>query len=199
MAVVGLFARPPRVGKVKTRLIPALGAETATRVYRYCLEHALDVTRAAAIDYRIFLSETGDDPAFSGEVCLLQHGEDLGERMFNALRELLTAQPDGAMIIGSDCLDLEARHLHEATSALLDHELVLLPAIDGGYALIGCLRIDARLFHGVRWSTEHTCDDTLVNARKLGWRVRLLDMVRDIDRPEDLTHYPGLVALTTQN
>ena len=111
------------------------------------------------------------------------------------MRELIASGGDGALLIGTDCLDLTSMHLQAAARALADHELVLLPALDGGYALIGCREIDPALFDGLKWSTERVYAQTLANARRLNFRVKTLEPVRDIDRLEDLEHYPELIAL----
>lgn len=199
MISVGIFARPPLPGTVKTRLIPDIGAHKATAVYRYCLEYTLAEVRQSGLDYQLFLSAASDDPLFQGEAYSLQKGEDLGERMYHALQELLGRDSNGAVIIGTDCLDLSSMHLHDAARALTNHELVVLPAIDGGYALIGCTRIDLSLFNGVRWSSEQVYRQTLDNAKGLGYRVNSLESVRDIDTLQDLEHYPELLALITSN
>jgi rSAM/selenodomain-associated transferase 1 len=195
MIAVGIFAKPPRPGYVKTRLIPDLGAAKAASVYRYCLEYTLEVTRQSGLDYRLYLSDISDDALFQDQEHALQKGHDLGSRMFNALQELLAIGTDGAIIIGSDCLDLTAKHLHQAAQALADHELVLLPALDGGYALLGCTRIHPALFRDVRWSSDAVLKQSVANARRLDYRVRLFDPVRDIDTLQDLEKYPELLAL----
>lgn len=199
MISVGVFAKPPLPGLVKTRLIPDIGAAAAARVYRYCLEHTLGVVRQSGLDYQLFLSEACTEPLFEDEQYLLQKGEDLGARMLNALQSLLRHSPDGAMIIGSDCLDMRSEHLQRAAASLANHELVLLPAIDGGYALIGCREIDPELFRNLRWSTDQVYQQTVDNARRLNYRVDRLDSVRDIDRLQDLEHYPELLALITSS
>jgi rSAM/selenodomain-associated transferase 1 len=195
MITVGIFARPPRPGTVKTRLIPDIGANKAARVYQYCLEHCIEVARQSGLDYRLYLSDTCDDELFQNEEHSLQKGDDLGARMFNALREMLADNPDGAIVIGSDCLDMSPRHLRQAAQALADHELVLLPAFDGGYALIGCTSAHPELFKAVSWSSSAVLQQTIDNARKLDYRVSLLETVRDIDTLQDLEHYPELLAL----
>jgi hypothetical protein len=199
LITVGIFARPPLPGTVKTRLIPDIGAHQAAAVYRYCLEYTLTVVRQSGLDYQLFLSTDSDDSLFQGEAYRLQKGADLGERMYHGLQELLERGADGAFIIGTDCLDLSSLHLQNAARALADHELVILPAIDGGYALIGGTAIDSSLFNGVRWSSDQVYRQTLANAKKLKYRVSSLESVRDIDTLQDLEHYPELLALITSS
>ncbi len=195
MISLGIFAKPPYPGAVKTRLIPDIGASKAARVYRYCLEYTLEVARQSGLDYQLYLSDVCDDALFQDEEHSVQKGSDLGTRMFNALKDLLETGTDGALIIGSDSLDITAWHLHQAAQALSDHELVFLPALDGGYALIGCTQINPELFREVRWSSDEVLEQTVSNARNLGYRVDLLETVRDIDTLQDLEHYPELLAL----
>jgi rSAM/selenodomain-associated transferase 1 len=195
MIAVGIFAKPPYPGSVKTRLIPDIGAAKAASVYRYCLEYTLQVVRASGLEYQLFLSEACDDVLFQQEEHRLQKGDDLGQRMYHAFQELLDTASDGALIIGTDCLDLTPMHLQDAARSLADHELVLIPALDGGYALIGCTTIEPGLFRDLRWSTDKVYHQTVTNAQRLNYRVASLETLRDIDTLQDLEHYPELLAL----
>jgi rSAM/selenodomain-associated transferase 1 len=199
MISVGIFAKPPLPGKVKTRLIPDIGATGAARVYRYCLEYTLAVVKQSGLDYQLFITEANDDPLFQQEDYRLQKGEDLGARMFHAFQELLSRGSHGALIIGTDCLDITSMHLQEAACSLADHELVLIPAFDGGYTLIGCTAIDPSLFDKMRWSTDQVYQQTMMNAQRLNYRTRSLEPIRDIDSLQDLEHYPELLALITSS
>jgi len=195
MISVGIFAKPPYPGMVKTRLIPDIGANKAASVYRYCLEYTLAVALQSGLDYQVYLSEVCNDALFQDEEHSVQKGSDLGARMLNALKEMLSRSTDGAIIMGSDCLDITSGHLLQAAQALADHELVILPAFDGGFALIGCTTIDPDLFSGIEWSSDQVLKKTVSNARKLNYRVRLLETVRDIDTLQDLEQYPELLGL----
>jgi len=199
MIPVGIFAKPPQPGLVKTRLIPEIGATQAARIYRYCLEYTLELARHSGLDYQLYLSEESDDRLFQHEQYSIQKGADLGARMLNALGDLVGNNPAGAIIIGTDCLDIHIGHLQAAAQALANHELVLLPAIDGGYALIGCSKLNSTLFDGVTWSSERVLEQTVANAEKLNYRISLLETVRDIDTLQDLELYPELLALITSN
>lgn len=199
MIPVGIFAKPPLPGLVKTRLIPEIGPNQAARIYRYCLEYTLELARHSGLDYQLYLSEESDDQLFQHEQYSIQKGAGLGARMLQALGDLVRGNPDGAIIIGSDCLDIQIGHLQAAAQALANHELVLLPAIDGGYALIGCSKPDPALFDGVTWSSERVLEQTVANAEKLNYRISLLETVRDIDTLQDLELYPELLALITSN
>ncbi len=198
MALLQIFAKPPEEGKVKTRLIPDLGKAKATAVYRYCLRYTLGLAQQSTLDYQLWLGEVSNNPFFADESCQLQQGDDLGQRMHHALSQGLL-KSDAVLLIGSDCLDLTHTHLTLATEALINHDLVLLPTFDGGFAMIGCTKIDPSLFTNVEWSSERVLAQTLNNARQLNYRVHLLETVRDIDTLSDLNHYSELRALVTQN
>jgi rSAM/selenodomain-associated transferase 1 len=195
MIKIGIFAKPPCPGLVKTRLIPDIGADKAARVYRYCLEYTLETVRQSGLEFHLYLSEVCDEELFQDEEYSVQKGRDLGARMFNAIRDLLVTSTDGAIIIGSDCLDITPGHLLQAARALADHELVILPALDGGYALIACTRADPELFRNISWSSDQVLEQTLAHAERLDYRVSLLETVRDIDTLQDLEQYPELLAL----
>lgn len=191
---LGVFAKPPEAHKVKTRLIPDIGAKPATEVYRQCLQHALNVAAASHLGYCCYLTELSDEPVFKGLEQRLQYGPDLGERMLNAFDEML-GNHEAAIIIGTDCLDMTAVHLQQAARVLEQSDLVIQPVYDGGYSLIGCRKIDRSIFDGVQWSTEDVLSRTLQNAERLGFQVTLLDTVRDIDTLDDLKQYPQFSTL----
>ena len=193
-----VFARAPTTGAVKTRLIPLLGAEGAAELHARLLKRTLATARAA--DFRrIELHGTPgiDDPFF--RFCAehfavelrAQADGDLGARMLVAFQSTLVDCPR-ALLVGSDCPALSARHLRQADGALRDAaDAVFVPCEDGGYALIGLRRVDARLFDGIEWGGGNVMADTRARLSELGWRCRELEMLWDVDRPED---YARLVA-----
>ena len=193
-----IFARAPRPGAVKTRLIPVLGAEGAATLHSQLVKQALETARAASFR-RIELHGTPDinDPFFrfcAGhfDVALAaQAGGDLGACMLAAFESVLATHPQ-ALLLGSDCPALTARHLRQADGALRDGaDAVFVPCEDGGYALIGLQRAEARLFDGIAWGGENVMADTRARLIVLGWRWRELETLWDVDRPED---YERLLA-----
>lgn len=200
--VIQLFAKPPVAGRVKTRLIPDLGQSLATDIYRYCLDYALRLVRETTIDYQIWLSEDSHDSLFAGESYYLQQGADLGSRMLSAIQSHLqreTTEASAVILIGSDCLDLTHAHLQQAIDSLYSHDMVLLPTFDGGYALIGCRRIDAKLFADIDWGQNKVLQQTLENAHSLNYQVSVLETVRDIDTLQDVNHYAELRSLISSS
>jgi rSAM/selenodomain-associated transferase 2/rSAM/selenodomain-associated transferase 1 len=196
MPVIQVFAKPPVEGKVKTRLIPDIGADKATRVFRHCLTYTLGLLRSSHCNYQIWLSEETHDDIFQQEAYRIQQGIGLGDRMLFALNSEVSAKPcHKVILIGSDCLDLNQAHFDQTFSALDNNDIVLLPTFDGGFALIGCRVIDPLLFNRVEWSSSRVLQQTIDNAKLLNYQVHLLKMVRDIDTLSDLSHYPELLSI----
>jgi rSAM/selenodomain-associated transferase 1 len=193
-----VFARTPSPGAVKTRLIPLLGAEGAAALHARLAERTLETARTAALA-RIELHGTPDvdDQFFRScagrfaATLAAQTGADLGARMRAAFDSALARHPR-ALLVGSDCPALTARHLRQANQALRDGaDAVFVPCEDGGYALIGLRRSDARLFEDIAWGSGTVMADTRAQLAALGWRWRELETLWDVDRPED---YMRLVA-----
>jgi len=114
---------------------------------------------------------------------------DLGARMATAVQRTL-AGGENVLCIGTDCLELEVRHLQEAATALHQDSIVIAPALDGGYVLLGLNQFDASIFQGMVWSTDGVFQETMHRVERLGWRVTQLQTLRDIDEPSDLAYLP---------
>jgi rSAM/selenodomain-associated transferase 1 len=169
-----VFSRRAVPGRVKTRLVPRLGDWGAARLHARLTRHALR-TAAAAGCGRVELYDTAK-----------QHGADLGERMHRALAQALRRHR-GAIVIGSDCPALRPADLARAARSLAGGcEVVLAPAEDGGYVLIGARRISPRLFSGIEWGSSEVYEATIRRLDALGYRWRALRRLWDVDRPEDL-------------
>tara|TARA_A100001518_G_C1226396_1_gene75961 strand:+ start:429 stop:1061 length:633 start_codon:yes stop_codon:yes gene_type:complete len=195
-----VFAKAPIPGKVKTRLMPALDAEQACSVHVALLEQTLEVACRAFPATRVQLWG-GLEPhhpvlktlaAHHGIECHAQRAGDLGQRMHAAL----AAQRGPAILIGSDCPVLTPTMLKRCSEALYDHDLVMLPAEDGGYALIGGHRLSRRLFTGMVWGRSDVATQTLLRAKELALRVACSDTVWDVDMPQDLERWRALHAST---
>ena len=197
-----VFARLPRPGRVKTRLIPALGTRGATRLYSHLLERTLSTAaRLQDTALQFWCDPAGEAPGACGEfarrfgmTCHLQAGEDLGSRMLHALETALEGS-DAAVLIGSDCPGLESDYLARAFASLADHDVVIGPADDGGYMLIGMKRAQPRLFDHLPWGTPDVLDQTRRRLTETGCRWAELPTLRDIDQPEDLAHFPELAEI----
>ena len=190
--LIQLFARPPVEGRVKTRLIPALGSEKALAVYRHCLQYNLSLVGNSGFDHQLWLSESDHSGEFDNQRVHLQQGADLGARMLHAMHSGLDDYRR-VILIGSDCLDLSVGLLHQVDARLSQAELVLVPAEDGGYVLIAARKsIHPRLFEGIPWGTPRVLEQTKARIDELECNAFLFNSLRDIDRVEDLQHYPGL-------
>jgi rSAM/selenodomain-associated transferase 1 len=181
---------------VKTRLIPALGAEGAALLHRRMTERTLETARLVEASVEIEVCYTDADERqmrewLGSEVRLSEQPPgDLGQRIWRALRDAFTGGAASAVMIGADSPGLTAAHLDAALVRLVDYDLVLGPAADGGYYLIGLNRPIPELFQEISWSTDAVLTQTLRAADELGLRVSGLDVLGDVDRPEDLAHVP---------
>lgn len=175
---------------MKTRLAAGVGPEQALQVYRQLLAHTQAVVAPLPVRKWLWLAEAGPgadrSDAWAGYRQLLQPAGDLGHRMLTAFRHSFAQGAAAVVIIGTDCPGLATQHLEEAYAALQTHELVLGPATDGGYYLLGMNAEWPTLFENKAWSTDSVLTDTLADATRLGLRVHLLPELRDIDTIEDL-------------
>lgn len=189
-----LFARFPESGQAKTRLIPAVGAERAARLQAALTRRALHVTdqlrRQRPCDVEVRFS--GGDAARMRALYGVEHffveqqGDGLGERLERAIAAAFQRGVKRALAIGTDCPEIEPEILDEAFASLREADVVLGPALDGGYYLIGLRAPRPELFHGIDWGTEKVLRQTLERAARSGCRVRQLRTLSDVDRPADL-------------
>jgi rSAM/selenodomain-associated transferase 1 len=189
-----LFTRFPTPGRAKTRLIPKLGPEGAAALHRELTEHAVrrvwdaKVARNLALDVRHADGAEREMRNWLGAHLDFrpQSDGDLGQRMATAFAEAFAAGARRVVIIGSDCPDLTSEIVCQAFAALETADLVLGPAADGGYYLIGLRRTVPELFQGVAWGGDAVFETTLRIARTRNLSVVTLATLADVDRPEDL-------------
>jgi rSAM/selenodomain-associated transferase 1 len=193
-----IFAKAPQPGAVKTRLIPALGADGAATLARAMLAHTLQQALAAGLDaVELCLSPAPGDLAWQGValpegVDYTAQGEgDLGERMDRAMQRALNLHPGPVLLIGTDCPALDSAQLREAARQLAHHDAVLLPVADGGYVLIGLQAPCPAIFTNMAWSTSTVAAETLQRLSALGLRVWQGPVLHDIDEAADLAHLPA--------
>jgi hypothetical protein len=183
-----IFAKAPVPGRVKTRLIPALGAEGAAALAREMLDRTVEEAVAAGLAVEL----CGDPDAAEwhearpGLALTAQGDGGLGERLARAAGRVLAG--DSILIIGADCPDLDRNRLRAAADALNAHDAVIHPARDGGYALLGLKGFDRSIFEGIDWSTPEVAEQTLARIEALGWSLLIGETLRDIDEPGDLAH-----------
>lgn len=187
-----VFAKAPVAGAAKTRLIPLLGAAGAATLHGRLIEHALTTARTAAPDtLALWCAPDATDPFLQSAAqhhaasLQAQHGADLGARMAHAFSTTLQ-HADHAICIGADCPALTVRHLQQAAAALRNgDDAVFVPAEDGGYALIGLSRPAPELFAGITWGEAAVMAQTRERLRGHGLRWSELEMLWDVDRPDD--------------
>ena len=187
--LVIVFARAPLAGQVKTRIAQRIGERAAARLHERLVRRALHTARAArAARAAVELHVTRPHRWFATlDVPVeLQRGADLGERMHHALRAGLRRHAR-VVLIGADSPELCAADLARADRLLQGAaDVVLAPAADGGYALIGARRIAPSIFSAVQWGGAHVLAQTRRNLDEARLGYRLLRTLWDVDRPEDL-------------
>ncbi len=200
-----VFSRFPEPGITKTRMIPALGAEGAARLQKvltertlyaareYCSDRSTDLeVRFAGGDAQRMANLFGADRRY-----LPQQGSDLGERLIDAFASAFSAGAERVVVIGSDCPGLESSVLDAAMKALSQEDVVLGPAIDGGYYLIGLKENRPELFQGIDWGNEGVLRQTVDKAKRSRCSIYRLRPLSDVDFPEDLVacrRYPNAFA-----
>jgi len=185
-----LFARYPVAGQAKTRLIPELGPAGAARLHRRMTESAVAVARESGAT--VTLSHTGASPRLfrawlgPGLLYARQSRADLGGRMREAFEEAFRKGARRVLAVGSDVPAISPPLLRRAFEALQDHDVVLGPATDGGYYLIGMKRLVPEFFSGMDWGTGRVLQQTTEAIQRLGLTLAQLPQLGDVDRPGDL-------------
>ncbi len=188
-----VFGRYPVPGRVKTRLIPALGGVGAANLQRLFTEKTLHTVRTYALNPEIQIElcfEGGDREKIRrwlgyGPVISSQGQGGIGDRMMNAFRRAFRDGCRRAVLLGTDIPDLKKTHLEEAFDALEENDVVMGPSTDGGYWLTG-LKRPVNVFSGIHWGTERVLEETLELATRQGLKTHLLNPLTDIDTPVDL-------------
>jgi uncharacterized protein len=181
-----IFCRWPEPGKAKTRLIPQFGPDGAAAIYTKLLTHTIEIARASGIPFE--LRATGANAAaFQAGL-----GDDLNvvDQGDGNLTDRLSRIPAPAIVIGSDCPGLTQEHLWAAHDTLALEEMVIGPASDGGYYLLG-FKSDAHFaFEDIAWSTDKVFEQTVKRFAERGVRPAVLPQLSDVDIPADLEEWP---------
>ena len=191
-----IFTKAPVRGKVKTRLIPGIGSRRATLLYKELLTKTLSTARQAGFSsIQIWVKGEIEHSYFRrlksrhSVKFYQQKGKDLGDRMSNAFDTVLR-QYSHAVLIGSDCPSLECSDLIAATEYLKNNtDVVLGPAVDGGYYLIGLNKNNTQIFSDIKWGKDRVFADTCENINTIGLKLDLLPQRWDVDRTADLLPY----------
>lgn len=205
MTAIVIFAKAPVAGTVKTRLVPRLGAVSAALLHAHMLEHVVGQACAAEVGAVTLACAPSCDHALFVAlaerygVALLEQGDgDLGARMARAMARVLAAN-EAVILIGADCPGIDPGYLAQAAAALEGgSDIVIGPAEDGGYVLIGARVAYPAMFAGIAWGSGAVLAATRAKLDRSGLRVRELTLKWDVDRPEDLDRlaleFPGFIA-----
>ena len=189
------FSKWPEEGRVKTRLMPALGASGALAAHVRLSLEVLDNLIASGYPVQFWWDralEQAPDAAApvlskldSAQIATgIQQGKNLGQRMEAALTQVLENH-DKALVVGSDCPSVDPDYVRQAVAELDTSDVVLGPSNDGGYVMIGARRVVAGMLDGVNWGTGSVLDQTCTRMAGLGLSVSLLPPRWDVDEPED--------------
>lgn len=185
-----LMCKAPRPGSVKTRMAATLGPGRACEIYRSMVDTLLDQLEGVdSVELRFTPADASSEVASwkrRPSWRLQPQGEgDLGQRMLEAQSSAFSKGARRVVIIGSDCPELVTADIHEAFQALQTSDLVLGPAVDGGYWLIGVTSVMPELFRDIPWSQSEVFEQTMARALALRLQVSFLRILRDIDTAED--------------
>lgn len=187
-----IFTKNPVAGKVKTRLARDLGNEKALQVYNFLLQHSMQVTSSLKVEKHVYYSDEvasrdiWDNAEFEKKQ---QHGSNLGVRMENAFREGFAEGFENIIIIGTDLYDIDSSDLENAFRELEQHDVVIGPAQDGGYYLLGMKSLNSALFKNKDWSTSSVYKDSLRDLED--YKVKVLNTKNDIDVLDDIKEHPA--------
>ena len=192
--VVLVFQKNAILGQVKTRLAAGMGELPALEIYKHLVQLTYSALESVPVPVWTYFSDFIPESTHpTVERSFVQQGRDLGERMSNAFARTFESGRDKVVLIGTDCPTLQSQHLLQAFEALNHSDLVLGPATDGGYYLIGMKSSAAYLFEGIAWSTSQVLSQTLHVASQHDLIVTLLPEIDDIDTQEDWQRYSSQI------
>lgn len=195
-----VFTRNPELGKVKTRLAKTVGDVSALNIYTYLFEHTEKTIRNIPSDKAVYYSvkvrnqDIWDNSIYQKHE---QKGEDLGLRMLNAFENGFQNGYEKVIIVGSDLFDLKEKHILEAIQKLEKRDIVIGPAEDGGYYLLGMKNLHADVFKNKEWGTSSVFNDTVKDLQK--FKIHQLEKLNDIDTFEDMENNSTLKKLIQTN
>lgn len=188
-----VFVKNAQLGKVKTRLAKTIGAQNALDIYHKLTDITKQVVNEVKINTKIYFSSAVENKEWSAYEKYLQEGKDLGYRMQNAIRQGFKEGYESIALIGSDLPSLSSHIINEAFNQLEQHDVVIGPAEDGGYYLIGMNKLQASIFKNKSWSQEQLYQETIDDFKSQNLKWHALETLNDIDTFEDLKDYPHLL------
>ena len=185
-----IFTRNPELGKCKTRLAATIGDESALEIYKFLLAHTVKITSNLNLAKQVYYSvrvrenDIWDSLLYAKKK---QTGSDLGERMANAFQAGFADGFEKICIIGSDLFDLSQEDIEQAFAKLDTHDVVIGPALDGGYYLLGMRKLKPSIFAHKEWGTQTVLKDTLQDL--CNENTALLEVKNDVDYFSDIKEH----------
>jgi len=184
-----VFTKNPELGKCKTRLASTIGDEAALKVYKQLLDHTVDFSSKVNAEKYVYYSKDIQSNDRWNESIFKKRTQaegNLGVKMATAFKENFDQGFEKIVIIGSDCAEIDENDIEHAFQALDESEVVIGPAIDGGYYLLGMRTFIPSLFQDKSWSTPDLINETISTLKKQQISFSLLKEKSDIDYEEDL-------------
>ncbi len=184
-----IFLKHPHLGKCKTRLAKTIGDVKALKIYEILLNHTHQVTKNLYVQKFLYFDKPNIDTLnWEGNYKIeYQNKADLGGKIQHAFAEVFNKQHYPVIIIGTDCVEITSQIINDAYRQLNHYDVVIGPAKDGGYYLLGLNKTTPQLFENIEWSTNTVLSDTIKKARDLALSYCFMPALNDIDVEEDLT------------
>ena len=188
--LIQILCKAPVLGKVKTRLIQEMGKRRALDLYLQMFERLMAELSASRFKTELWISPDKDHVFFERYAFarFQQAGPDLGGRMSTALRDGLNRY-ESVILVGTDLPLINRSYIEQAVNALRDHDVIIGPAEDGGYGLVGVKGEIPGMFSDIDWGTERVLSQTCARLNRDGLDFGLLPLIWDVDRPADLPRY----------
>lgn len=186
-----IFYKVPELSPVKTRLASVIGQVEAQNVYQRLVQYTQKQVSMLTCDKHVYYFPSTIENDSWDDLATEKHPQcdgDLGEKMKQAFAATFLKHYSKVVIIGTDCPELKSKHIEMAFECLSKNDVVIGPAADGGYYLLGMNRFHPKLFEEIVWSTSQVCSTTLEKCQKLRLTVGVLETLHDVDEPEDLKY-----------
>ena len=187
-----IFTRNLKLGKVKTRLAKTIGDEKALEIYQFLVQKTKQISDQVQVKKRVYYDQSIPENDFWNSEDyqkFLQKGTDLGSRMYQAFLQAFQSDFEKVIIIGSDLYDLTPKIISEAFQELDKSDVVIGPAEDGGYYLLGMKVLHPPIFKNKNWGTDSVRKETLADLKEK--KVFLLEELNDVDIFEDIQDHPA--------
>lgn len=185
-----IFTKNPVYGKVKTRLAATVGNDKALEVYKELIQYTYSATQEIDTHKIVFYDEAIEENDIwkDGYKKQVQQGDDLGEKMMNAFIYAFNNNCNNVVIIGTDCAELTASIINKAFEQLYNYDVVIGPAADGGYYLLGMKNTHNDLFENIQWSSPTVLLETIQRCKENSLHYFLLKELHDVDKEQDLIY-----------